>query len=337
MGHVDTQNPEQVVAFVGGEAGQGVEKAPDGLGFLGQAPGLDALAEGAAKDRQDADVGAEAVLEEDDLELDGVLRAVAIVLHHGRFGGFFGEPLHQAGLGLRDPEGGAERFPRESEAAGPAVVGRSQDHERARGRFFRDGAIGRRVHLPAAFGADVGRGDADGAGDRGDVPSAGEIAFEEPAQFLGVFRVGGAGMGGLPDGGRGELAVAPVAEFEEGLVLEEAGVGERLDEAFLNAADVQRAGEAHQIGAQVEVGGLAVETLQALHQRGRDDQGGVGIQVGIANQQTGLVLEGRRHEVQVQAELGEPLSHRFHDSRGAASDPDGRGRTGRRYPVDLSL
>ena len=47
---------------------------------------------------------------------------------------------------------------------------------------------------------------------------------------------------------------------------------------------------------------LTVEKLEAGNQRRRDDQGGVGVVIGVANDQAGTVWDRGREEVEIGAE-----------------------------------
>ena len=82
----------------------------------------------------------------------------------------------------------------------------------------------------------------------------------------------------------------------------------RLDQDALPASPTCSSPvDANQIALQVELGLLAVETLQALDQRRRDNQGDIGVAEGIANQQAGPVWQRRRHEIQVRPQAGQWL------------------------------
>ncbi len=56
------------------------------------------------------------------------------------------------------------------------------------------------------------------------------------------------------------------------------------------------------MSAQIEIAALAIEKLQALHQRGRNDQRRVGVLKWIADHQAGSILNRRREEVEIGAE-----------------------------------
>ena len=88
----------------------------------------------------------------------------------------------------------------------------------------------------------------------------------------------------------------------ERLVFQKPGRAERLDQVLLHLAHFQSPVMPHQRRAQIQVRLRPVEALQALHQRRRNDQHGVGEAVRVADEQPRMFRRGRRHEIQVQAQ-----------------------------------
>ena len=105
-------------------------------------------------------------------------------------------------------------------------------------------------------------------------------------------------MRGLPRGGIGEGTFGLVFAAEEILVFEKPGLAERVDQVLLQPADLQIAGQANQMLAQIERAVRAVKIGQAFHQRRRNNQRRVGKIERIADQQAGLVRNRRRHEIE---------------------------------------
>ena len=120
--HIDAEDEEEAVGFAGGDFAEGSEEAIDAGGVFGHASVVKAAGVGAAEDGEDADFGAEEVLQEQHLEFDGVFDRVAVVFHADGGGGFGGELVDEGGVAERGTEGGAEGFAGEAEAVGFAVV-----------------------------------------------------------------------------------------------------------------------------------------------------------------------------------------------------------------------
>src|SRR5260370_27327164 len=81
-----------------------------------------------------------------------------------------------------------------------------------------------------------------------------------------------------------------------------------------NLADIELYGELHKHLAEIQHGPFAIEALQALDQRRRNNQNRVGIVKIVPDQQARTVLDWRRHEVQVHSEPGQRLGHDQHDN-----------------------
>ena len=86
----------------------------------------------------------------------------------------------------------------------------------------------------------------------------------------------------------GEFAPLFALHAREGVVFQKARVGERVDRWCAISSVSRSAGDPRQCGAQIQLGVLAVEAFQAFHQRRRNNQHGVGVAVGIANEQAGI-------------------------------------------------
>jgi hypothetical protein len=78
---------------------------------------------------------------------------------------------------------------------------------------------------------------------------------------------------------------------------------------LLDFADVQVAGDTEQRLAQFEVSVLTVEELEAVYQRGRNDQRCVGELVRIADQKAWAILDRRGHEIKLEAQARQRLRH----------------------------
>ena len=160
MGHVDAQNPEEAIAFARGHFAQRSEEAAHAIVGFGRAAAIQAVGVLAAENRQNANVRAVDVLQEDHLQFDGVLERVAIVFHDHRRAAVGRQPVDQCGVGGGFAERSHERFARQAEVFGRAVVGSGQDDESAVLQFRAERLIGGAIGLPSAFGAHVRRGDA---------------------------------------------------------------------------------------------------------------------------------------------------------------------------------
>ena len=111
----------------------------------------------------------------------------------------------------------------------------------------------------------------------------------------------------LAYGALGELTPAVLLHLRERFVFEESGRAQREDDLLFDFADFQAIGQADQGGAEIELGVLPVEELQALNEHRGDDEHRVGELVGIANEEAWMLGGGRRHEVQVEAQTGQYL------------------------------
>ena len=116
-------------------------------------------------------------------------------------------------------------------------------------------------------------------------------------------------MRGVPLGRRGEFVHARQALRFEGLVFQEPGLAEGVEEMLFEFADLDFARDPHQAGAQIQTGLLAVEARQALHQLRRNEQHGVGKFQRIANQKPGMLGIGGGNEIESQSETGEWTWH----------------------------
>ena len=90
----------------------------------------------------------------------------------------------------------------------------------------------------------------------------------------------------------------------ENFTFQKSAFSQNFDELIFQIADFKLSRDPHQHRAQVELGLLAVKAGQALHQRRRNDENGVGIAERIADQESGSFLDRRRHEIQVAAQAG---------------------------------
>ena len=88
MSHVDAQHPEQPAALARRQIAEGAEEAAYIFVVFRRAALVNTASERAAQDRQNADIRTVAVLQEQHLELDGVLDGVTVILHDDRAGGF---------------------------------------------------------------------------------------------------------------------------------------------------------------------------------------------------------------------------------------------------------
>ncbi len=79
---------------------------------------------------------------------------------------------------------------------------------------------------------------------------------------------------------------------------------------LLEFADLDFAGDAHQIRPQIQTGLLAVEASQALHQLRGDEQHGVGKLQRVADEQSGMLGIGGRDEIESQPQTGEWTWHK---------------------------
>ena len=94
-------------------------------------------------------IGAEDVLQEQHLKLDGVLDGVAVVFHPHRAGRGLRQFIHQRQIGDSFAERRHERFARQAETVRLAVVRRSQHHEGAFTERRRKRAHKRRDRIPS--------------------------------------------------------------------------------------------------------------------------------------------------------------------------------------------
>src|SRR5260370_28996086 len=108
------------------------------------------------------------------------------------------------------------------------------------------------------------------------------------------------------------LSETPLALFPHArviLVVQKSAAGQCADDVAFQLADAQIAGDADQLGAQIELRCLTIEAAQALDQSGRNDESGVGVAVGVADQQTRAIRIRRRHEIQVRPQAWKWLLH----------------------------
>ena len=158
--HVDAQNPEETIAFARGHLAQRFQKALHAIVILGRASRIQAVGELSAKNRKDANVRAIDMLQEDDLKLDGVLEGMAVVFHEHGVAAARREPVDQRGIGGAFAERRHERFSREAEVLGLAVVRGCQDDESTILQLRAERLVRGTIGLPSAFRADVRRGNA---------------------------------------------------------------------------------------------------------------------------------------------------------------------------------
>ncbi len=161
MRHVDAEDPQEAIAFARRDFAERAEHALHVVVRFGRAAAINAVCVGAAENRHDADFRTKQVLQEDDLEFDGVLDRVAIVFHGGGVAGFVENFVDELDIGDGFAEGSREGFTGEAEAVGGAVMRGAEDHEGAFGVGRREGGIACAVGIDASEGADVGGGDGD--------------------------------------------------------------------------------------------------------------------------------------------------------------------------------
>ena len=116
-----------------------------------------------------------------------------------------------------------------------------------------------------------------------------------------LFRISGPGVHRIAFGSRREFTLPRFLHALENLILQKAAFAQRIDEMRRHITDLQIARELRQQRLHVEIGLLAVETLETLHEHRRDDQGHIRVTVGIANQKAGPVGHRRGHEIQISA------------------------------------
>ena len=126
------------------------------------------------------------------------------------------------------------------------------------------------------------------------------IARQGLAEGIGFGRVGAAGVGGLAHRLGGELAPALPLHAREILVFEETRSAQRLHQASGDFAHVEIAGQPHQHGSQIEIRFFSVEACQRFHQQRWNDEYRVGEVVPIADQQPGVLLGRRWHEIEIE-------------------------------------
>ena len=73
---------------------------------------------------------------------------------------------------------------------------------------------------------------------------------------------------------------------------------------LLQIANIQFAGEAHQIFAEIERGLFAIEESQARNQGGRNDERGVGELEGISDEQAGTLFPDQLEPFETAARRG---------------------------------
>ena len=133
-------------------------------------------------------------------------------------------------------------------------------------------------------------------------------------------------MGGLTYWLGGELAPALLLHAGEVFVLQEPRAAQRLHQAFSDFAHVEIAGQSHQHASQIEIGLLPVETRQRFHQQRWNDEHRVGEVVPIADQQPGVVVGRRWHEVEIEAQAWQRLGQVPMVSQAGAALPAARPR-----------
>ncbi len=109
----------------------------------------------------------------------------------------------------------------------------------------------------------------------------------------------------LAHGSLREAALSGALDAREIFVFEEPGVRQRVHQMLHQAADIQIAGELYQVRPQIQLRVIAVEKLQAPHQRRRQNQRRIGEVKWIADQEPGTVLKRRGHEVERGAKAGQ--------------------------------
>ncbi|MBV6434570.1 MAG: hypothetical protein IANPNBLG_04829 [Bryobacteraceae bacterium] len=150
------------------------------------------------------------------------------------------------------------------------------------------------------------RGDAEQAAAGG---FAVQMAFHELAQRLRFVRISGARMRRLPGLACREGALALHPHSLEHLVLEKSRAAKILGEVLLHLARLNVPGDVKQRRPQVVSGALTVEILEHLRQHGRNDESDFRILKRIANQQSGAVLNGGWHEIEIHAQPREGVRH----------------------------
>ena len=102
--------------------------------------------------------------------------------------------------------------------------------------------------------------------------------------------------------GGGELTFAARFHARESLVVQETSGAQGFDQVALQLTDFEIPGDAHQQRAQVEFRLLAIEAAQGFDKRRRDDQHGVRVAVGVADEQAWAVGRRRWSHVQLKTE-----------------------------------
>jgi hypothetical protein len=290
--HIDAQHPKQTRALARFQFRQHVQESAHVVVFFRHAATLiDTARIRTAQNRHDANIGAVEILQKQNLEFDGVLHGVAIVLHVHRAAAFFGEPIHQRGVRPAFADRRDVRLACQAEAFRFAVMGRAQHDEGAVAIGRSHHAISRTIRLPAARWTHVRRGDAEQTVSFGVVPiHIGHVLAHGVAQRLDLFRICRPGVHGIAPRRCGKLALPCLFHSGESFIFQEAAGTERLHQTFFDISHFQVAGDLDQRGAEVEIGLLAVEAVQAFYQRRRDDDDRLGIAVRIANHEPGPVL-----------------------------------------------
>ena len=132
--------------------------------------------------------------------------------------------------------------------------------------------------------------------------SAGHVFVEGADQFGLFFRIARSGMGGLTNGRGGEGALHLFFATLECLVFQKSGGAEGIEKMLLDLADLQLAGFADEVLAQVETAVRAIEKLEGGEQTGRNNQRGVRVLKRIADHEAGLFRDRGRKKVETGAQ-----------------------------------
>ncbi len=114
--------------------------------------------------------------------------------------------------------------------------------------------------------------------------------------------IGGSGKDGGTDGFGGELGLTLSLEAAIGVVFEKASLVESVEKLLFDGANLDLSGEPNELRAKVERGLVTVEAVKSGNKDRRNEQGGVGIMVGIADVETRFFRIARRHEIQVKTQ-----------------------------------
>ncbi len=123
-----------------------------------------------------------------------------------------------------------------------------------------------------------------------------------------AFGIAAARMCRLAHQSLGKVSLDVDLLLGEIVVLEKSRLAQRIDEMLLEFANLKIACDLNQKVPQIEFAVLAVEKFERGNQRGRNNQRRIGVVEGVANDESGLVLDRRREKIQICSEPGEQIS-----------------------------